>query len=164
MVNINKKATIVIGVIIGTLIIFNIVLTPKNYLEYVFYNLNKGNYSVVNYLLEDDKNNITKMYKFTEKNGFNKPLKFIKKEDNSYCVMLKSYLLNKEQDDYGSIIGVYTMDLNISISHSFLSFPKIKKVNVTYEKLDVPNAFNMVVQKNLCTNENRNSFLEIINK
>jgi len=111
-----KRYIIIMGVIISIFIFFNVIVQPKNYLKYVFYNLEKGNYNVVSDLSDLDKNNIVNIYKFCEENNLSKPLKFIRKEDNyNYYVMLLIFIYGNDEDDYGKVLGEYTIGLNIKV-------------------------------------------------
>lgn len=133
-----KKSIIIISVIVSIFILSNIVLTPKNYLKYVFYNLEKGNYDIVSYINDKDKNNIINIYKFCEKNNLSKPLNLIRKEDNdNYYVISHLILYGDDKDDYGKVIGVYRIYLDIKVIDKLLSFPKIKKVDIEYQKEDM---------------------------
>lgn len=67
-----KKRIAISFVLIACITNF-VIVTPKNYLRYVFYNIEIKNYKVVNYLKSKEKELLKEMYLYAEDHEYSKP-------------------------------------------------------------------------------------------
>ncbi|WP_432403608.1 hypothetical protein [Wukongibacter sp. M2B1] len=131
------KKKFVISFILIVIIANFVVITPKNYLSYVFYNIENKNYKVIDYLKSDEKEALKEIYLYAENYKYSKPQYFITKANpKEYSVILIADLYSKEEDNYGEQIGRHSIRLNIIVDNNGFLIPKIENVKIIDRSTD----------------------------
>ncbi len=141
-----KVMTTITAIIIIGFILLNIFCSKEIYLKYVFKNFKRSNFEVVDYLPNEDKDRIVKVYKYCKQNKIPEPLIFIKKEKNNYHVILQAIEYSTKKEDYNEIRRVYTAAFDIKIKNQFFLIPKIKKIVFIHESEDIEKWFNIILK------------------